>query len=148
MLFSMMFACSSDDDTGGNNPGNGQLILDAIVGDWNATSALFTTINANPVQSRDVVLDGGLCNLSVAQNGMFTLVVRNEGFADPQITTGQMVADGNFIDVTFDSDPNTSVSWDFTLTGNNLTIAGPLDYDFENDGIFEETSANMQFLPN
>jgi hypothetical protein len=149
ILFCLFISCSDDDDDlPGGNPGDGQTILDAIVGDWDATSASFVTTNSNPVLSRDVVADGGFCSLVVAQNGNFTLVIGNPGFPDPQITTGQFLADGSVINVYFDSDPNTSVSWDFTLSGNNLNIVGPLAYDFENNGIFVETSANMQFIPN
>ena len=144
----LLAGCSSDDNGGGVNPPIGELILQNIVGEWQATSALFTTINTNPVQSQDVVADGGLCDLSIFQDSRFSLVIRNPGVPDPQITTGLFVADGDFIFARFDSDPNTDVSWDFTISGDNLTISGPLDYDFESDGTFEESSAAMQFIPN
>ena len=146
-LFLLLIGCSSDDENGGFNPGTGQLIIQAITGQWTATSAQFNTINANPVLSRDVIADGGFCDFSVAQGGNFTLVIRNPGTADPQITTGRLIADGVFIDVRFDTDPNMAVRWDFTISGDNLFITGPLAYDFENDGIFEETTANMSFVP-
>ncbi len=137
--------CSSDDNE--VPPINiGDLILESIVGNWEATKAEFTTTNANPVQSNDVVADGGFCVLAVAQNHNFTLVVRNAG-PDPQITTGQFLADGNDINVRFDSDPNTLVPWDFTLSANTLLIAGPMLYDFENDGTSEDVSANFEFIP-
>jgi hypothetical protein len=137
--------CSSDDNE--VPPINiGDLILESIVGNWEATKAEFTTTNANPVQSNDVVADGGFCVLAVAQNHSFTLVVRNAS-PDPQITRGQFLADGNDINVRFDTDPNTLVPWDFTLSPNTLFIAGPMLYDFENDGTSEEVSANFEFIP-
>jgi hypothetical protein len=58
------------------------------------------------------------------------------------------VADGDFVNVPLDSDPTIDIRWDFTISGENLSIVGPLEYDFESDGIFEETSANMQFIQN
>jgi len=141
----VLSTCSSDDSEG--PPINiGDLILEGIVGNWEATKAEFTTTNANPVQSNDVVADGGFCVLAVAQNHGFTLVVRNAS-PDPQITTGQFLADGDDINVRFDSDPNTLVPWDFTLSANTLFIAGPMLYDFENDGTSEDVSANFEFLP-
>lgn len=143
---SILFGCSDDDDVGGGTS-TGELILDAIVGDWTATSAMFTTTNANPVQSRDVVADGGFGDLSIHQNHTFALVIRNPGDPDPQLTTGRFVADGNFINVIFDTDPNVSIRWDFTISGDNLTIEGPMTYDFESDGTFEDVSAIMEFIP-
>ena len=140
-------ACSSDDSNMVAPIGGiGDLILSSIVGTWIATSAEFTTTNANPVQSVDVVADGGFSDLSVKADGRFTLVVRTAS-PDPQITTGQFLADGNDINVRFDNDPNTLVPWDFTLSENTLFIAGPMLYDFENDGVSEEVSANFEFIP-
>ena len=140
--------CSSDDEGMTGGPNTGTLILEAIVGEWMATNATFTTTNANPVLSTDVVGDGGFCDLSITFNHRFTLVIRNAGVNDPQITTGLFEADGNNINARFDTDPNTLVPWDFTISGNNLIIEGPLLYDFESDGVLEEVSANMQFVPN
>ena len=148
VAFLALPGCSSDDDGGDQGPSTGELILFAIIGDWDSSSATFTTTNANPVMSRDVVADGGSCDLSVSQDQRFALVIRNPGTPNPQITTGQLVADGNFINVRFDSDPDVDVRWDFTLSGDNLTITGPLNYDFESDGTFEETTATMLFVPN
>ena len=142
LLVGSLLSCSSNDDSGGGNSGTGDLIISAIVGNWVATQAQFTTTNSNPVLSRDVVADGGFCDLSVFQGNNFTLVIRNPGFPDPQITTGVLVADGDFINVRFDDDPTVDVRWDFTISQNNLIIVGSLDYDFENDGVFEETSFN------
>ncbi len=137
--------CSNDDNEG--DPINiGDLILESIIGNWVATKAEFTTTNANPVQSVDVVADGGFCDLTVGPDGRFTLVVRNTS-PDPQITTGQFLADGNDINVKFDNDPDNLVLWDFTLSQNSLGIVGPMLYDFENDGTSEEVSANLDFIP-
>lgn len=148
LLAASLTGCSGDDGMGGFNPGTGDLIIEGMIGNWSASSAMFTTVNANPVQSRDVVADGGFCDLSVSQIHSFVLVVRNPGSQDAQITTGQLVADGEFINVRFDTDPDVDVRWDFTISGDDLSIAGPMDYDFEDDEIFEETSANMQFERN
>ncbi len=138
--------CSSDDNEG--PPINiGDLILEGLVGDWTATSAEFTTTNANPVQSVDVVADGGFCDLSVAPDHSFALVVQNPGAPDPQLTTGQFLANGNDINVRFDNDPNNLVPWDFTLSENSLIMTGPMLYDFEDDGVSEEVSANFEFIP-
>ena len=147
MLLFILIGCRSDDDSDITGPGTGQLILQAIVGNWTATAAEFTTTNTNPVQSRDVVADGGACELSVSLNNSFSLVIRNPGIPNPQITTGVFVPDGQFINVFFDSDPTVSVSWDFTIVGDDLSITGPLEYDFDDDGNLEQTSANMQFNP-
>ena len=145
MAVLLLPGCSGDDSEG--PPTNiGDLILEGIVGNWEATKAEFTTTNANPVQSNDVVADGGFCDLSVKDDGRFTLVVRNAS-PDPQITTGQFLADGDNINVKFDSDPNTLVPWDFTLSANILFIVGPMLYDFENDGTSEDVSANFEFIP-
>jgi len=141
-------SCSSDDEGGNGGPSSGDLILEIIEGNWMATSALFTTINASPVLSTEVVTDGGFCDLSVGQIHNFTLVIRNPGEPDPQITTGVFEADGDNILVRFDNDPTTSIQWNFVLSGDVLFIDGPLLYDFESDGTFEEVSANMQFVPN
>ena len=147
LILTLAIGCSSDDDGDGTNPTVGALILQNIVGNWTATSAAFTTINSNPVLSRDVVADGGACDLSIFPDQRFSLVVRNPGVPDPQITTGLLVADGNFIFVRFDDDPTNEIPWDFTISGDNLTVSGPLDYDFESDGVFEEATAAMQFIP-
>jgi hypothetical protein len=145
MAMLLIPGCSGDDSEG--PPTNiGDLILEGIVGNWEATKAEFTTTNANPVQSNDVVADGGFCVLAVAQNHSFTLVVRNAS-PDPQITTGQFLSDGNGINVRFNNDPNTLVPWDFTLSANTLFITGPMLYDFENDGVSEDVSANFEFIP-
>jgi len=146
MAILILSGCSSDDDSMVAPIGIGDQILSSIVGTWIATSAEFTTTNANPIQNVDVVADGGFSDLSVKADGRFTLVVRNSS-PDPQINTGQFLADGNDINVRFDADPNTLVPWDFTLSPNTLFIAGPMLYDFENDGISEEVSANFEFIP-
>lgn len=146
MAILILSGCSSDDDSMVAPIGIGDQILSSIVGTWIATSAEFTTTNANPIQNVDVVADGGFSDLSVKADGRFTLVVRNSS-PDPQINTGQFLADGNDINVRFDNDPNTLVPWDFTLSPNTLFIAGPMLYDFENDGISEEVSANFEFIP-
>lgn len=148
LIIALAIGCSSDDDGDGTNPAIGALILENIVGDWTATSAVFTTINSNPVLNLDVVAVGGTCDLSIFPDQRFSLVVRNPGVPNPQITTGLFIADGNFIFVRFDDDPTTEIPWDFTISGDNLTVSGPLDYDFESDGVFEETTATMQFIPN
>ncbi len=142
----VLSTCSSDDSSMVAPIGIGDQILAGIVGTWIATSAEFTTTDVNPVLSVDVVADGGFCDLSVMDDGRFTLVVRNAS-PDPQITTGQFLADGDNINVKFDSDPNTLVPWDFTLSANILFIVGPMLYDFENDGTSEDVSANFEFLP-
>ncbi|GJM30382.1 MAG: hypothetical protein DHS20C17_30170 [Cyclobacteriaceae bacterium] len=141
-------SCNSDDGGGVGGISTGDLILEAITGEWAATSATFTTVNVNPVRSRDLITDGGLCDLSISQNRRFSLVVRNPGVAGPQLTTGLFEPNGNFIDVRLDTDPNVLVRWNFTLSGDNLSIDGPLDYDFEDDGTFEQTSMALQLIPN
>jgi hypothetical protein len=145
LIIMMLQSCSSDDDAGGIS--SGALILEAIIGDWIATNAVFSSIS-DPAKSTDVVMDGGQCDLTVSPNQTFTLVVRNAGFPNPQITTGRFIADGPFINVRLDSDPNVDVRWDFTLSNNNLNINGPMDYDFESDGSFEEVLGNLQFIAN
>jgi len=142
-----LWGCSSSDDGGGvvTTP-IGDLILEGIVGQWEATSASFTTVNANPVLTRDVVADGGFCDFSIAQDHRFSQVIRNPGEPNPQITTGILVSEGEFINVKFDTDPTTEIRWEFGISGDNLSVSGPLDYDFESDGTFEEASAVMQFI--
>lgn len=139
-------SCSSDDDADGGIP-TGELILGAMVGEWVATSASFTTVNTNPVLSRDVVAEGGACDLSVAQSGRFTLVIRNPGVQNPQLVTGLFEPNGEFIDAMFDSDPSVPVRWEFLLSGNTLAINGLIAYDFEDDGTLEQASAALLFNP-
>lgn len=142
----LLSGCSSSDDGGMGTIPIGDLILQGLVGQWEGTSANFTTVNANPVLTRDVVADGGFCDFSIAQDNRFSLVIRNPGDPDPQITTGVLVSDGEFINVKFDTDPTNEIRWEFGISGDDLSVTGPLDYDFESDGTFEETSAVMQFI--
>jgi hypothetical protein len=148
ILFGLFTTCSSDDGGGVGGIPTGELILEAIVGEWIATEATFTTTNANPLQTRDVVADGGSCDLSVSLNQHFVLVVRNPGSADPQLTTGFFEAQGDFIDVRLDTSPNDLIRWNFTLSGGTLAIDGPLEYDFEDDKTLEQTSMALQLIPN
>ncbi len=142
----LLNSCSSDDD-GNGGISTGEFILVAMVGEWTAASASFTTLNTNPVLSRDIVAEGGTCELSVAQNGRFTLVIRNPGIQNPQLVTGLFEPNGELIETRLDSDPNVLVPWDFLLSGNSLSINGPIDYDFEDDGTPEQTSAALLFNP-
>lgn len=142
----LLNSCSSDDDgTGGIL--TGELILSAMVGEWSANSASFTTVNTNPVLSRDIVAEGGFCDLSVAQTGRFTLVIRNPGIQNPQLITGIFQAKGELVETRLDSDPDALILWDFMLSGNSLAINGPIDYDFEDDGTTEQSSASLLFNP-
>ncbi len=137
----LVFGCSSDDD----NPGGSLFTIADLEGNWEATRAVFTSVNANPQLQIEVVANGGTSTLTVSVNGNFTLVVTPVG-ENPQITTGQFFAVNNMLEAVLDTDPNNSVIWGFQLSNNSLMLQPAMDFDFDSNGSFQAATGDIDLV--
>ena len=103
-------------------------VAEALAGNWNATSAVFTN-KANSSETFDLLAGGESVNIAFTAAGGFSGSFTEVG--------GTFVVQGTnlIITNTGESDPKTVA---FTLSGNTLTVDD--EFDFDDDGVDESAS--------
>jgi hypothetical protein len=91
-----------------------------LVGTWEATAFEVTAVGGGA--SMDVIALGGSMTLTAGANGAYTIDITFPGEL-PEVETGTFtVAEGV---ITIDPEgPDSTMSFDFTLSGNTLTLMG------------------------
>ena len=129
MVFSLgvMTSCNGDDDDEFSNQGNNLSISD-IQGSWIATPATFTA-----PEFIDILEEGATVTLEIQSNGRFTFTLLMPGEA-PEVTTGKLGFDGDFLAVRFDDDID-EASFFISLVNQVLTLRGQTELDLDGNGI-------------
>lgn len=101
---------------------------ESFLGTWNATKAEYTSV-ANSSLKVDIVA-GGSTVVLVLNASTFTLTITDPG-ENPVIAGGTWSASTDTITLTWTSGYNGESQFDYTLSGDNLTLdGGHLPYDF------------------
>ncbi|MEO1030725.1 MAG: hypothetical protein AAFX55_04940 [Bacteroidota bacterium] len=145
----LLLACNSDDDnaTAFDFPLEGTtLSIDDIAGNWTATFAEFQTVG-DPSSLIDIVDAGGSLTLNIQNNGRFTSTISLPGVGSQQFS-GQMGFSGSQLVLLDDTDePGDEAFLNITLTPEDmLLLTGILEFDFDEDGIFEDTNVDFRLI--
>ena len=129
-------ACGGDGKVTGPEPS-----VAPLVGDW-AASAMVVTSLANPDVAPDLIQLGASFTLNVQPSGQYTAILLYARQASTEI--GFLSVSGNVVTMarTFPSAATSSAL--FTLEGNDLTLDGDTEFDFNLDGTPEPALAHLE----
>lgn len=124
------------------------LSISDIIGNWTATSAIFSATSGSTNLDVDVVAEGGTVSLSIQSGGGFTLNISESGTAS-DISSGDFCFDEDLLVVLFDGDALDD--WEYfgiqLNSGTNvLTINGPAEFDFNDDGNPDQASVSLTLV--
>lgn len=130
-----LLACGEDQPGPGGDPA-----LAALVGEWNATQLVLTSV-ANPGTSVDIVAMGAEFTLNIQPSGQYTAILLFSGQAGTEI--GFVSVSGNTLILrrNFPSEETTTAV--YQLSGNRLVMDGETDFDFNLDGSAEAATAHF-----
>ena len=123
----VMTSCNGDDDDDFSNTGNNLSISD-IQGSWIATSATFSA-----PEFIDILEEGATVTLVIQSNGRFTFTLQMPG-EPPEVATGKLGFDGDFLAVRFDDDGE-EASFFISLVNQVLTLRGQTELDLDGNGM-------------
>lgn len=149
LLISLVtFSCSKDDS--GLVKEGGPFNISELEGNWEATSAFFTSDNNNG--SVDIIADGGSLLLAVQSDDRCTLTIdpvdRSAYTESGEMFWEEFEGDYYFA-IKWDKYPDDWASYGAILTDTTFSLNGGPDtgeYDFNNDGTVESTSIGFQFI--
>lgn len=141
-LVVLVFSKCSNDEGGDLSSG---IFIANLEGEWEATSANFSTINANPSQEVEVIATGGEVILEVSSDGRF-IFVTIPADQNAQLITGKFTMENNLLFAEYDDAPGIKVMWNLQIVTAMLFLSGPIKFDFQNDGVFEEATADLDFV--
>jgi hypothetical protein len=107
-----------------------------LVGDWEATSLLVTSVAASSV-SVDILAQGASFFINVQPSGSYTSSLVFQGTAFPEL--GELEVDGDRLILRVQvatTGPRVDTA-QFELSGDRLEIQGPTLFDFNLDGLVE-----------
>ncbi len=111
-----------------------------LVGTWNATKAEFVSV-ADPNTKADIIPQGSTLTL-VLSSSTFVFTITDPGQA-PEITTGTWAASSDVMTLTYSTGALGESQFDFSLSGDRLTLTGGhVPHDFA-VGNFEESILNL-----
>ena len=142
-LCCLIFSCAGDED---EEPGlQGKYSIDEISGTWNATLALFSSTEADHKGSIEVVEEGGTFTMVIQNNGKFTITIALPGEPN-EVITGKLGFDEEWLAVSYDDDPGEYEYMFIELNGarTEMTIRGNGTFDFDDDGIEDPSSINLE----
>jgi len=147
LLTPLTFSCNNDDDENVLTK-DGSFNISELAGNWEATKAQFSV---NTV-SIDVVEDGGTALMAVQSDGRFTLTL-NPLDQNTYSVNGEMFWEEwqqtFYFAIVWDDDPDDWDTYGHTFDGTNLSFNGGTDtgeYDFDNDGDYEDCSIHFIFI--
>ncbi|WP_411030049.1 hypothetical protein [Spongiimicrobium sp. 3-5] len=149
ILFFNLSSCRSDESEGPDCSLTGaNFSVSDISGNWTATRAVFSLTATGPVQEVDIVAEGGSATLSIQSNGRFTLSILEAG--EPNDTSsGNLCIDIDILVVSFDGDAPEDYDFfgiDFIQGSNNMTIGGPAEFDFNDDGTLQPANIQLDLI--
>lgn len=111
-----------------------------LVGTWNATKAEFVSV-ANPTTKQDIVAGGSTVTLALSTN-TFAFTITDPGQV-PEAGTGTWSVSSDTLTLAWSTAFSGESQFDFTLSGDHLTLTGGhLPHDFT-VGNFEEALLNL-----
>jgi hypothetical protein len=145
ILCAMFAACSSDEDDAAPSPQGTHLSVSDIAGNWKATRAVFSNSQLNPPAIVDVINDGGTVTLNIQTNGKFIFAVSFPG-ESPDVATGTLGFEDEYLVVSYDDDPGEYEYMGIHSNANHteLSISGPAEFDFDDNGTDEAAEVSMQ----
>ncbi len=112
-----------------------------IAGNWIAFGASFIVESTGPIVGIDLLADAGSVNMSIQDDGRFTLTI-GDGTGETSVTAGQLGFDDEWLVAAFDESPDDPEYFVINFTNEVLNISGPGEFDVNEDsledpGIFE-----------
>ena len=148
LILFVALSCSKKDDSELVKEG-GPFKISELAGNWEATSAFFTSDNNLSV---DIIADGGSLSLAVQSSGKFTLTI-DPVDRDAYTESGEMfweLFEGDYyFAIIWDDYPDDWDTYGATLTDTTFTLIGGSDageYDFDNDGTSESARISFEFI--
>jgi hypothetical protein len=115
----------------------------ALVGDWDATSLVLTSV-ANPQVKPDLVALGASFRLNVQPSGQYTAILLYAQQSSTEI--GTLSVAGSTLTMARDFPSRSTSDAVFALSGNRLTLDGDSEFDFNLDGTPEPALAHFELL--
>lgn len=138
---SALTACASSEVTGPEEEGPA---LGALVGQWEATSMVLTSVNDTNI-SVDIVQNdkiSGAFSLTIQEDGRYVATLTLPASDPPsQDERGSLELSGDTLLFKPDLGPPSEVRW--SLTGDTLTLDGESSFDFNNDQEREEATLHL-----
>lgn len=147
MVIIPLVSCSEDEGPDCSQQGTNLSISD-IAGNWTATEANFFNVATDPIQVVDVVAEGGTVTLAIESNGRFRLTVAESGGPN-DVSSGDFCFDEDLLVVLFDGDaPDDWEYFRISLNAGtgNLSISGPAEFDFDNNGTQEAGEISLSLV--
>ncbi|WP_156102228.1 hypothetical protein [Muricauda sp. MAR_2010_75] len=141
-----LYQCSDEEEGPDCSLQGTNLSIADMSGNWVATSAIFFTIT-DPIETVDVVEEGGTVTLSIQSNGGFTLNIAESG-GPSDVSSGDFCFDEDLLVVRFDGDAPDD--WEYfrvqLSSGNNLSIGGPAEFDFDGNGTPDPAEVELSLI--
>lgn len=127
----------------GSDPAGPDPAVALLVGDWDATRLVLTSV-ANPQVKPDLVALGATFRLNVQPSGQYTAIMLYAQQSSTEI--GTLAVSGNTLTMkrAFPS-PSTSAAV-YSLDGSRLTMDGDSEFDFNLDGTPEPALAHFELV--
>ena len=141
---SFLISCSNDDEGPDCSLQGTNVSVSDISGNWTATEASFFNVSTEPIQVVNVVAEGGAVTLSIQSNGRFTLTIAESDGSNTR-SSGDLCFDEDLLVVRFDGgDPDDYEFFGIQFNGtNNLSISGPAEFDFNDDGTPDSAEVDL-----
>ena len=139
-----LLSCSEEDEGPDCSLQGTNFSVSDISGNWTATEASFFNVSTEPIQVVDVVAEGGTVTLSIQSNGRFTLNI-SEADGSTTRSSGELCFEEDILVVRFDGD----AADDYEFYGiqfngsNNLSLSGPAEFDFNDDGTPDQAEVDL-----
>jgi len=135
----VLAAACGDDATVGPDPE-----LAPLVGDWEATELVLANV-ANPSVAPDLIELGATFDLNVQPSGQYTAILVFS--LQSQTEIGQVEVDGDRLTLRPTVPPGQPpTTGTFSIQGDQLTLDGSTEFDFNMDGTPEPASAHFEFV--
>ena len=117
--------------------------LAALVGDWDATRLVLTSV-ANPQVKPDLIALGAAFRLDIQPSGQYTAILLYAQQSSTEI--GILAVSGNTLTMKRDFPSRSTSAAVFALAGNRMTLDGDSEFDFNLDGTPEPALAHFELL--
>ncbi len=114
-----------------------------LVGDWDATSLILTSV-ANPQVNPDLVALGASFRLNIQPSGQYTAILLYAQQSSTEI--GTLSVSGNVITLMRDFPSKATSAAVFALAGDRMTMDGDSEFDFNLDGTPEPALAHFELV--
>ncbi|NJD20499.1 MAG: hypothetical protein FIA95_14610 [Gemmatimonadetes bacterium] len=117
--------------------------IGALVGDWDATRLVLTSV-ANPQVKSDLIALGATFRLNIQPSGQYTAILLYSQQSSTEI--GVLTVSGNTITMKRDFPSKSTSAALFALAGDRMTLDGDSGFDFNLDGTQEPALAHFELL--